>query len=183
MHKQAVLSDLGAAWSLSVLNMDLPEYYTKEILVLGCGNVLFGDDGFGPEVVQYLEKNYDLPDNVCVLNVGTSVRKILFDVVLAEKKPEKIIIIDAVGVEGKKPGELFEIPVEDLPDNKTDDFSMHQLPTSNLLKDLSNFAEVEIIIIAAQPKNIPEMVSPGLSDVLVESRSGACEMTMRIIGH
>ena len=163
--------------------MDISEYHKKHILVLGCGNMLFGDDGFGPAVAQHLQNNYTIPDHVYVLDAGTSVREILFNVTLAQPKPRKIIIVDAVGVVGKKPGELFEIPVEDLPDNKTDDFSMHQLPTSNLLRELSTLAQVDIIIIAAQPKNIPEMVSPGLSDVLVDSTPAACEMIMKEISH
>ncbi len=27
-----------------------PEWYDKSVLILGCGNVLFGDDGFGPAI-------------------------------------------------------------------------------------------------------------------------------------
>ena len=27
----------------------------KPILILGCGNILFGDDGFGPAVIEHLE--------------------------------------------------------------------------------------------------------------------------------
>ena len=29
--------------------------YDAEILVVGCGNILFKDDGFGPEVINALE--------------------------------------------------------------------------------------------------------------------------------
>ena len=32
------------------------KYCTKRILVMGAGNILFGDDGFGPAVVEELQK-------------------------------------------------------------------------------------------------------------------------------
>ena len=31
------------------------ELETKRVLILGCGNVLMGDDGFGPAVVEQLD--------------------------------------------------------------------------------------------------------------------------------
>lgn len=160
---------------------DIPEYYKKPILVLGCGNVLFGDDGFGPLVIEHLEKNYGIPENVAVLNAGTGVRNILFDIILSEEKPKKIIIVDSVDV-GKSPGEIFELSIDDIPRNKIDDFSMHQLPTSNLLRDLQNFCKVEISIIACQVENIPEVVSPGLSESLVNSIPKTCEMILKLAG-
>lgn len=33
----------------------VPKCYKKSVLVLGCGNILFGDDGFGPAVVEHLQ--------------------------------------------------------------------------------------------------------------------------------
>lgn len=86
---------------------DIPD---KKILILGCGNILFGDDGFGPYVAEELRKNYKLPENAGVINAGSAVRSILFDIALSEKKPEKIIIIDAIDA-GKTPGEIFELPI------------------------------------------------------------------------
>jgi len=54
------------------------DYCVKPVLILGCGNILFGDDGFGPKVVEYLEQNYPIPENAEVINAGCSVRNILF---------------------------------------------------------------------------------------------------------
>lgn len=69
----------------------MTEYWNSEILVLGCGNILFGDDGFGPEVVEHLQKNYEIPPEVYVMNVGTSVREILFPIVISDKRPMQSI--------------------------------------------------------------------------------------------
>lgn len=42
-----------------------------KIGVLGLGNVLRCDDGFGPSAVRYLEAHYTLPSNVTVHDLGT----------------------------------------------------------------------------------------------------------------
>ena len=146
----------------------VPECYRKSTLILGCGNTLFGDDGFGPAVIDYLEKHYEAPKDVSVLDVGTGAREVLFTIALAEEKPERIIVIDALDC-GKKPGEIFTIPVENLPEKKIDDFSLHQLPTSNLLKELKDLCQVEVVLVAAQPECLPEMVKPGLSKKLQDT--------------
>lgn len=158
----------------------ISDHYTKPILVLGCGNVLFGDDGFGPEVIEYFKKNYTLAENVELINAGSGARNILFDILLSEKKPKRIIIVDAVDV-GKQAGEIFELNIENVPENKIDDFSLHQLPTSNLLRELKEFAKVDITIVACQVKDVPEEVAPGLSETVRDSLPKACQMILKIL--
>ena len=139
-----------------------PEWYDKSILILGCGNILIGDDGFGPAVAQRLRGNFTIPTDVCVFDAGTSVREILFDTILSEKKPSKIVIVDAMDC-GLKPGELFCLDIDSLPKVKLDDFSMHQVPTSNMLRELRDLCGIEVIVIACQVSHTPDSVNPGLS--------------------
>ncbi len=150
------------------------DYWNKEVLVLGCGNVLFGDDGFGPEVVEYLQENYEISRQVHVINAGLSVREILFNTILSEKRPKTIIIVDAVDV-GRNPGEIFELDINEIPEKKIDDFSMHQLPTSNLLRELERMCGVNVRIVSVQVEKIPDEVSPGLSKVIRNSIPAVCE--------
>lgn len=146
--------------------MDLtPEYCQKSTIVIGCGNILLGDDGFGPRVIEHLKKNYVIPPKTCVIDAGTGVRKILFDLILSLKKPGKIIIIDAIDKD-KNPGEVFEILLDHIPREKTTDFSLHLAPSINLLKELKDLCQVEVIVLACQPAHIPEEVRPGLSKTL-----------------
>ncbi len=158
----------------------MTDYWNKEILVLGCGNVLFGDDGFGPAVVEYLQENFEIPQEVYVMNVGLSVREILFNMVLSDKRPKTIIIVDAVDV-GRTPGEIFELDITEVPKKKIDDFSMHQLPTSNLLRELESMCGVKVRILSVQIQNIPDEVSPGLSKVIRDSIPTACEKILSAI--
>jgi coenzyme F420 hydrogenase subunit delta len=155
-----------------------PDAIYRDVVVLGCGNILFGDDGFGPCVAEYLKNCVELPENVSVINAGTSVRGILFDLILSPQRPKKIIVIDAVDTK-RKPGEVFNLNVDEFPVNKIDDFTLHEMPTSNLLKELKEFCNVDVIIVAAQVEQMPEAVSPGLSDVLTESVAVAAEEVLK----
>jgi coenzyme F420 hydrogenase subunit delta len=140
----------------------IPEYYQKSTLVLGVGNTLFGDDGFGPAVADYLNGHCRVPSDVAVLDIGTGVREILFDIILSERRPKRIIIVDALQC-GREPGEVFTVSIEDVPKTKAHDFSVHMLPTTNMLKELRDLCHLEVVVIAAQPKGIPDAVESGLS--------------------
>ncbi len=152
--------------------MRLPEFCRKRILILGCGNVLFGDDGFGPAVVEHLINHYKLPENACALDVGTGVRKLLFTLFLTPERPERVLLIDAIDRGGVQ-GEIFEVPLEDLPLTKAEGFSLHQVPTSNLAADLKR-GGVEIRVLVAQTGRIPDRVEPGLSVALQDAVPRMC---------
>src|ERR1022692_1947193 len=116
----------------------VPDFCTKPVLILGIGNVFFGDDGFGCALVEYLETHFEVPGGVCLLDAGTGVRKLLFTLCLSPVRPRRLLIVDAVDF-GRKSGEWFEIDPAEIPAVKLDDFSMHQLPTSNMLRELQQY--------------------------------------------
>lgn len=70
----------------------------KEILILGIGNVLLGDEGIGVHVVRALEGEA-LPANVQLLDGGTGG----FHLLSIFQQYKKIILIDAT-LDGKIPG-------------------------------------------------------------------------------
>jgi len=159
----------------------ISKLFEKSVLIFGCGNILWGDDGFGPAVIQRLTEHYDLPDEVLALDVGTSIRDILFDLVLSDRKPQKIFIVDAVDYPDRRPGEVFEIPVEGIPAQKTSDFSLHQFPTVNMLQELKEHSPMDIKIIVTQIDTIPEEVKPGLSIAVTNAVDTACRALMAAI--
>ncbi len=73
----------------------LPAFCHARVLILGVGNLLFGDDGFGPAVVEDLLQNYAIPEDIYVMDVGTGVRKLLFTLLLGDVQPAEIVIVDA----------------------------------------------------------------------------------------
>jgi len=156
----------------------LPEFCQKPTLVLGCGNNLFGDDGFGCELVEYIEAHYEVPEAVCLLDVGTGVRKLLFTLCLSPARPRRLLILDAIDV-GRTPGEVFEIDPSEIPAVKMDDFSMHQIPTSNLLRELQETCGVEVRVLACQTGPLPQEICPGLSGPVRSAVPQAAEWLMR----
>ncbi len=151
-------------------------------VIFGCGNVLFGDDGFGPAVVQRLLVTGVASTGVRVEDVGTGIRDILFDFILCEEiRPKRIIVVDAVDHPGRRPGEVFEIDPASVPAKKIHDFSLHQFPTVNMLTELSEATDIEVRVIAVQIQRIPEEVSPGLSRPVAEAVSKAVERIKGII--
>lgn len=150
------------------------DLFSKPLIVFGCGNTLVGDDGFGPRVIEHLLERYPLPDSVAAVDAGTSIGGILLDYLLSKDKPAHIFIVDAISRSGRSPGELFELRTEDIPDNKVSNFSLHQFPSVNLLRELEDEAGVGVHILAVQVKEVPEIYSEGLSPEVQAAIPGAC---------
>jgi coenzyme F420 hydrogenase subunit delta len=157
------------------------EIQTKRVLILGCGNVLMGDDGFGPAVIKRLNQQYHIPDDTHAEDVGTSVRDVLFNITLLDKRPERIIILDAVDKPGRKPGEVFEITLDQIPEKKIVDYSFHQFPTTNLLKEVQDTCGIRVTIIAGQVGAEREEVKPGLSEPMKNAVHQAAKKVMEAL--
>lgn len=77
------------------------------VLVAGVGNIFFGDDAFGVEVVQRLAKR-GVPKDVRVVDFG--IRS--YDLAYAMMEPwELVILVDAVS-RGEEPGTVYVIEAE-----------------------------------------------------------------------
>ena len=152
----------------------LPEFCRKRVLILGCGNILLGDDGFGPNVVEYLTRHYDLPDDVCAMDAGTGVRNILFTLSLSEARPEEVLIIDAVD-RGEAPGRILELPIAEIPLPNLDNFSMHQAPSSNLLRELQDRCGVKVTVLVCDVGAVSPTVQPGLSETTQKAVPVVCQ--------
>jgi hydrogenase maturation protease len=70
---------------------------------------------------------------------------------------------------GAPPGTVASLDLESLPAIKIDDFSMHQAPASNLLRELRDHCGVQVVLVACQPAEIPQEVRPGLSATVREA--------------
>ncbi|MBS1793832.1 MAG: hydrogenase maturation protease [Acidobacteria bacterium] len=70
----------------------------KKILIAGIGNIFFGDDAFGGEVVRRL-KSEALPEQVKLVDFGIRTRDLAFE--LCENY-ETVVIVDAVQIGEKK---------------------------------------------------------------------------------
>ncbi|NCC24113.1 MAG: hydrogenase maturation protease [Deltaproteobacteria bacterium] len=151
--------------------MDWSKMFTSRVVVFGCGNVLYGDDGVGPACVAALEHDPELPEDVGLIDAGTSIRALLFDLCLGETGPDRVIVVDAITESGRRPGEVFEVDLDRMDRKKIPYFSMHQFPTTNLLKDLRDKTGTDVRVVVVQAESIPEAMYEGLSPAVRESFS------------
>jgi len=83
----------------------------SEIVIVGCGNPLFGDDGFGPAVIEEMEK-LTLPDNVTIQDGGAGAPHFIFNF-LNPEVTKKLIIVDIADFNAR-PGSISKISGKDL---------------------------------------------------------------------
>ncbi len=160
----------------------LKPIFDYDCLVLGCGNPLIGDDGFGPAVIQHLESNYKIPESVAAIDCGTSIRDLLFDVLLSPRKPNKMIIVDAASTPGYGAGEIREIDIDEIQPEKISDFSLHQFPTTNMLKELKEESPMAVKVFVVQVSTLPDEVTVGLSEPVQAAVPRMCARIMAEIG-
>lgn len=101
---------------------------TIDVLVLGLGNVLLGDDGLGAAAVARIERAYRVPPGVRLADGGTLGLSLLGLVADASH----VILVDAVRSDGP-PGTLIRLDGADVMDAVRDRLSPHQVGVADLL--------------------------------------------------
>ena len=81
----------------------------EKTLVIGCGNLLRGDDAVGPVLVRHLAA-LGTPAGVRLADAGTAG----MDVAFAMRGQDRVVIVDASTGSGHPPGTLFRVPGERL---------------------------------------------------------------------
>lgn len=150
--------------------------------ILGCGNTLLGDDGFGPAVIARLHE-IGLPEAVEAIDVGTSIREQLLDYLLAPQlRPQMLVVVDAAYQEGIPAGSLWSCHPRELCAGKVHDFSLHQFPTVNLLAELEAEAGIRVALVLAQAATLPETIAPGLSPAMLGAVEAASLLILQKLG-
>ena len=148
----------------------------SEIVIAGCGNPLFADDGFGPAVIEELQK-ISLPDNVSVIDAGLGGPHFIFTL-LDPAVTKKLVIIDIADF-GAMPGTLAKFRVEDLPPGSYRDAHSWDLTEPlQRIKDL-----IDITIVGCQPARVtdPEM-EIGLSDEVSQTIPKTVHFVLDLVG-
>lgn len=86
---------------------------TVRTLIIGCGNILRGDDAVGPVLVRHLWDRANLPADVQCADGGTGG----MDVAFKMRGVDEVILVDACTT-GAEPGTTYEVPgaeLEELP--------------------------------------------------------------------
>lgn len=148
------------------------------VLVLGIGNVLLSDEGVGVRIVEAFERKYRVPDEVNVLDGGTSGMDLLSHITGVDT----LIVADAVR-SGKAPGTVVRLDGDAVPALLRSKVSPHQVGLADVLasamlmgeepKDLTLFGvEPETIdtamnlsdVVSAQVERVADLVAEALSE-------------------
>ena len=121
-----------------------------DTLVLGIGNVLWADEGFGVRCVESLHSRYLFPDDVCVMDGGTQGIFLLPWV----RSAKRLLIFDAIDF-GLEPATLKLIVGDDVPRYMgAKKVSMHQAGFQEVLSSAQLTGEFpdQIALVGVQPK-------------------------------
>ena len=84
------------------------------VLVVGCGNLLRGDDGVGPVLIRHLWDR-GVPDGARLVDGGTAGMDVGFQM----RGAQRVVIVDACvsqGSDAAAPGTVYRLPGEELTD-------------------------------------------------------------------
>lgn len=102
----------------------------KKIGILGVGNILLSDEGFGVHVVDYLEKTYAFGEGVTLLDGGTA--GIYMAPFLEDHDP--IFVVDVMTLDGALPGSIHSFSAQDATNSAMKlRMSPHQLGILDIL--------------------------------------------------
>jgi hydrogenase maturation protease len=101
---------MSTAPDLHALLDDGFEPESCSVLVIGCGNILRGDDAVGPILIRHLWER-GVPDAVRMVDGGTAGMDVAFQM----RGAERVVIVDASST-GAEPGTVFRVPGEELAD-------------------------------------------------------------------
>lgn len=122
--------------------------FTAENTVLGVGNIILSDEGFGVRVVEYLQKNFAFPDNVNLIDGGTLGVELLHFVA----GTKRLLIIDSIDG-GAEPGTTFHLRGDEIKNHFAQKISAHEVGIQDVLTmlELSGKKIPHVELIGAQP--------------------------------
>ena len=121
-----------------------------DTLILGIGNVLWADEGFGIRTIETLHAQYSFPQDVRIMDGGTQGIFLLPWV----RNARRLLIFDAIDF-GLEPATLKIIRGDDVPRFMgAKKVSMHQTGFQEVLAaaDLADDLPEELILIGVQPE-------------------------------
>ena len=154
--------------------MEEPLY--PEIVVAGCGNPLYADDGFGTAVVESLQ-GLELPENVRVVDAGLGGPHFVFTL-LDPESTKKLIIVDIADF-GGEPGELRWLAVDELPVGSYRD--AHSWDLTEPLQRIKDDIKIRVLVCQKKYVSAPEMVI-GITGEVERAIPGAVSEILKEIG-
>ncbi len=141
----------------------------KWVTILGVGNTLLQDEGFGVRVIEEMTRRFSFPAHVQVLDGGTLGMELLRFL----KGSEKLIIVDAIAG-GEPPGTVYQFNNDQVKAYFKEKVSAHELGIQDVLAVMEVLDEPisEMAVLGVQPASLEvsleltPVVSSRIEDVI-----------------
>jgi len=141
------------AWKQSDMEAVVPEA-SPAVLILGIGNLLWADEGFGVRTVEELHRHFRFPDGVRLLDGGTQGIYLVQHI----READILVVFDAVDY-GLPPGTLKLVEGDDVPKFLgVKKVSLHQTGFQEVLamaEMLGNYPR-HLLLIGVQPVELED---------------------------
>jgi len=123
----------------------------KKVTVLGIGNILLQDEGFGVKVVEQLTRRFTFPADVQILDGGTLGMELMRFIA----GTEKLILVDAISG-NQPPGAQYEFKNDQVKAYFKEKVSMHELGIQDVLAVLEVLEQPieDIVVLGVQPESL-----------------------------
>jgi hydrogenase maturation protease len=125
----------------------------NRLTILGLGNILLGDEGFGVHFVRRFSERYHLPDDVLILDGGTLGYKLLDTVC----RCETLIVIDVLKLQDQ-PGSIYRFKKKDMALYLPPPTSAHEVQFPDVLLQAEMLDECpDVIFLCIIPEKYGDM--------------------------
>ncbi|WP_299629193.1 HyaD/HybD family hydrogenase maturation endopeptidase [uncultured Tateyamaria sp.] len=148
---------------------------TDNVLILGIGNVLWADEGFGVRCVERMAQSWKLPPAVKILDGGTQGLYLLPFL----EEADTLVVFDAVDY-GLAPGTLKIVEGDEVPRFMgAKKMSLHQTGFQDVIAtaQLMGYCPKTLLLIGCQPEEL-EDYGGGLRDVVAAQIEPAIEVAL-----
>jgi hydrogenase maturation protease len=143
-------------------------------LILGAGNLLLTDEGFGVHFIQYLQQHYRFPEDVELYDGGT----LGIMVTHMLEAADQVYLVDVIDAKGD-PGDIFRYEKDDFMLGRLPvKMSPHQIGIQEVLalSELRDRCPEKISLFGVIPQSYDAGVE--LSPLLAEKLSGLAELVV-----
>jgi hydrogenase maturation protease len=123
------------------------------ITILGIGNILLGDEGFGVHFVRWFAERYRLPQGVTAVDGGT-LGYVLLDTICSCKR---LIVVDCLKLDDV-PGSVYRFTREEMEFHMPPPTSAHEVKFADVICKAELLGEApEITFLCVVPEKCGEM--------------------------
>ena len=154
----------------------MSDFDTPPVTILGVGNVILKDEGFGVRVVEYLDKNYEFAENVQLIDGGT----LGIELTKFITGTKKLLILDSINSGGEK-GKIFKFENDEVLAHFEDKLSAHEVGVKDVLAllQVTGKAPEKVVVIGAEPYDLGAGV--GLSKEMFALLSKVADDALKVL--